>query len=117
MPKLESVGREEYEVPGSEMFDVKLEPASTECFLDRGGEMGEFNPKESPYSIDPDQARYTTSCIGGVNNDNVRCDSAKVARRIRFLWEKSDCASVVESSDKDSISAESRTRPFESTGS
>jgi hypothetical protein len=76
---------------------------------------GACNPVNSPLSVGPAQARKTTSRIGGVNKDNVRCESVRVARRSRFFLENK--VSLPESRDMDAISAAFRGLPEESTAS
>ena len=88
-----------------------------ECTLDNAGVAALENADISPRSRGPVQALKTASRIDGVKRDSVRWESVRVASRIRFFWEKSDCVSIDESSDSDATSAGVKTFPLASTGS
>lgn len=81
------------------------------------GVTGVLLPGASPRSVGPAQALKTTSRRLGVNKDKVRWESVSAASRRRFFWEKSECVSVVESSDNDAICDASSGLPERSTGS
>jgi hypothetical protein len=74
-------------------------------------------PVESVRSEGPAQARKTASRIEGVNNERVRCESVKAAKRRRFFWENNEWISDPPSNDRDDISLASRTLPRASTAS
>ena len=91
--------------------------ATCECLRDIEGIEDEWIAAASPRSVGPAHARNTTSCMLGVNSDNVRFESLSAASRRRFLCENNDWVSAPESRERDAICAASRTLPFESTGS